>query len=320
MIDSRFQISQVLCRLIMNNDSTWCYANCTVFCLMWTWLCAPSSTDLWGCRFAELLQYFCQLGSRWVVLAEAPWFQQILRAWGPAHGQNDSAEFTQAVLAWLGMRSFDMRWERRVLIGNTTQVFDSSCGHAPIILTITPSMHDSGTCNLTQMLQNWCQETSMTAALLEAPTCLVLQIDRLFRDATGTIQKSMSTVSLGTEVQIPVFQVHTPQFDHVAYTPVAGITHFGADLAGHCQAILKLQPGTLNEITPISWLITEDARAPEPIWRIPDLFAQNITVIWLVRSDILAMPVYHPPEPAVTNDMQPHGSLMNLLQAQDGID
>ena len=105
---TRFKLSQVLCRLIMNNDSTWCYANCIVFSLMWTWLCAPSSTDLWGCRFAELLQYFCQLDSRWVVLAEAPWFQQILRAWGPAHGQNDSAEFTQAVLAWLGMKS--SRW------------------------------------------------------------------------------------------------------------------------------------------------------------------------------------------------------------------
>jgi hypothetical protein len=317
---TRFKLSQVLCRLIMNNDSTWCYANCIVFSLMWTWLCAPSSTDLWGCRFAELLQYFCQLDSRWVVLAEAPWFQQILRAWGPAHGQNDSAEFTQAVLAWLGMKSFDMRWERRVLVGTTTQVFDSSCGHAPIILTITPSMHDSGTCNLTNMIQNWCQENSMTAALLEAPICLVLQIDRLFQDATGTILKSMSMVTLDAEVQIPVFQEKTPRLDPVAYTPVAGITHFGADLAGHCQAILKLQPGILSEVTPISWLITEDAREPEPIWRIPDHFAQNITVVWLVRSDILSLQVYNQPASAETNDIQPHGNLLNLLQAQEGIE
>lgn len=130
----------------------------------------------------------------------------------------------------------------------------------------------------------------------------------------------MSMVTLDAEVQIPVFQEKTPRLDPVAYTPVAGITHFGADLAGHCQAILKLQPGILSEVTPISWLITEDAREPEPIWRIPDHFAQNITVVWLVRSDILSLQVYNQPASAETNDIQPHGNLLNLLQAQEGIE
>lgn len=315
----RFQLLQAICGLVMNNDSTWCYANSTVFSLMWTWLCAPSSTELWGSRFGELLQYFCQLDSRWVVLAEAPWFQQILGAWGPAHGQNDSAEFTQAVLAWLGMQSFDMRWERRVMIGTTPQVFDSSSGHAPITLTIMPSMHEGGNCDLTSMIQNWCQENSMTAALLEAPICLVLHVDRFFQDGTGMIQKSMSKVNIDAEVLLPVFAAETSQHEPVAYTPVAGITHFGADMAGHCQAVLKLQPGLLNETTPISWMITEDAREPEPTWRIPDHFAENINVIWLVRSDILAMPVYTMRPSTERQAPQQADNLLNLLQAQEGI-
>ena len=311
----------ILCGLQLTNDSSWCYANSIVCCLLWLRMCVQPTFDAWGCRYDEITSFFCQCDSETVALADAPWFCQILRRWGPVHGQNDSAEFTQAILDWIGATAINMRWERRVAIHDVLQVFDSSNASTPITLTITDEMHHSGHCDLSHMLQHWAQENSMSAALTQAPVCICLHIDRYFQSSDGTIVKSNSAVSLDTEVSVPIFVAEGLQSEMQGYIPIAGTTHFGEDLAGHCQAVLKLQPGVLHEVQPIAWLITNDMVPPQPTWHIPAMFAQTLTVIWLVRTDCLSLPLYPMPRAnaaQMMTDAAATQDLLMLLQAHPG--
>ena len=320
MLD-RGMLLTILCGLQLANDSSWCYANSIVHCLLWLRLCVQPSFDDWGSRYDEILSFFCQCDSELVALADAPWFCQILRRWGPQHGQNDCAEFTQAVLDWIGATAINMRWERRVAIHDVLQVFDSSHACTPITLTITEDMHHNGHCDLSTMMRNWSQEHSMSAALTQAPVCICLHIDRYFQSSNGSILKSNSAVTLDTEVSVPIFVAEGLTSEMQGYIPIAGTTHFGADLAGHCQAVLKLQPGVLQGIQPIAWLITNDMVPPQPTWHIPEAFAQALTVLWLVRIDCLSLPTY--PMPRANPNMQistddATQNLLMLLQAQQG--
>ena len=132
----------------------------------------------------------------------------------------------------------------------------------------------------------------MRAALLAAPACLCLAIDRHFQDEAGIIGRSMCCIDMETEVNMPVFLNQSLQYDYTGYIPVAGTAHMGMDLAGHCRALLKIQPTMISDTQAAAFLETEDGLAPRPIWRTPSWFAQNATVVWMVRTDFLRMHVY----------------------------
>ena len=92
----------------------------------------------------------------------------------------------------------------------------------------------------------------------------------------------------------------------------------------------------ISSTQPAAFLETEDGVAPRPIWHAPPWFTQNVTVIWLVRTDRLRLPLYHPPSQAnhLSEDLEalteskdntsdeasagPDTALLQLLQAQDG--
>ena len=135
---------------------------------------------------------------------------------------------------------------------------------------------------------------------------------------------------------MPVFLNQSLQYDYTGYIPVAGTAHMGMDLAGHCRALLKIQPTMISDTQAAAFLETEDGLAPRPIWRTPSWFAQNATVVWMVRTDFLRMHVYAtftqdnpmtepsqesammPTESLAMNTVSPDLELLHLIQGQHG--
>ena len=313
-----------LCGLRLANAANICYANSSFYCLLWTLLGLQAPCDEhWGKHFAELTGFFHAHANEIVSLTEMTWFGQLLHNWGTAGSQKDSAEFAQRLLAWLNSSAFDMRWERRLDTGGTCTTMDSGCTFSPIMLQITHAMQKRGTCSLTEMLLHWHQEQSMRTALLQAPPCLCLHVDRFYQSLTGEIMRSLCTLDLETEVILPVFTDSNLQCDRLGYVPIAGISHQGQDQAGHCRAILKLQPTISKNGTPMKWLLTEDAQTPEGVWQIPPWFQETVTVIWLVRTDCLQVPAFMERLEQAATDTEGHTTdqdLLQLLQAQPGIE
>lgn len=335
--DLALKLAKCFFGLQLQNDRNWCYANSCLYCMLWT-LLSLDEPDIpkWGPHRVLLTDFLTRHAAVPAALADHSWFRDILCNWGPSQGQKDSAECAQHFLTWLRADAFDMSWERRLDTAEGIVSVDHSIASTPIHLTITHHMHDTGTCTLNDLILTWSQEQSMRAALLGAPTCLCLAIDRYHQDEAGNISRSMCSIGLETEVNMPVFVNHGLKYDFTGYIPVAGTAHMGSDQAGHCKAVLKIQPTLISHTQPAAFLETEDGMTPQPIWRAPTWFAKHATVIWLVRTDCLRLQVYCPPsqdttlpevsEAAVpfhedtmdTIPPAPETALLTLLQAQDG--
>ena len=290
------ELKAALCGLSFTNDRNWCYGNSTVYNALWTLLCL-SGEDLsfWGPRQETLISFICRHASTMATLCNESWFQVVLRDWGNSQSQQDSAECTTHLLAWLSSPAFNMRWERRVELADGFQVCDHNSEHAPILLHIPHDIHHIGHCTLTELVRVWSQEQSMCTALLTAAPCICVSIDRHHQTAEGEVVRSMCTVALDSAVTWPIFTGTHLTCEQADYIVVAGTAHCGQDRAGHCRALLKIQPSLVTMAQPASWLLTDDAQAPLPIWNVPAWFEQSVCVLWMVRSDCLQLPEYQPP-------------------------
>ncbi|CAL1148105.1 unnamed protein product [Cladocopium goreaui] len=324
------EMTKNLSIMCMANDRNWCYGNSTAYSFLWTLLCLNChETSLWGWQSSALID-FIQHHSTPVVLKNIDWFKQILLDWGISQTQQDSAECAQHLLNWLQPQAFDMRWERRLDTEHGLHVFDHSTSHTPILLPFARGHHVCGTCKLTDLIVTWMQEQSMCTALVTAPPCICLTIDRFHQTGCGTIERNVSAIDLEAEVEIPVFTTGL-ECDMLGYIVVAAIAHLGQDRSGHCRALLKIQPGVTTAAQPIAWLLTDDEQKPAPVWQIPTWFQTHATVVWAVRTDCLRLPVYQPEsgtssEPSNTKDAShvdpvttPETALIHLLQAQPGV-
>ncbi|CAL1138037.1 unnamed protein product [Cladocopium goreaui] len=289
--------------------------------------------DLWGLHGETLISFLQRHADTPASLQAEVWFQDIVHNWGDALGQKDCAECAQRALAWLQSSAFDMRWERRLAVATDIQKFDSSNMHTPIILSIAPQYHSVGFCNLAALVTDWTQEQSMCTALLDAPACLCLHIDRMREDEAGAVTKSLCRIDIETAVTVPVFRTAGLTCASADYIPVAAVAHFGQDMAGHCKAILKMQPTLIDSSHPAAWLITEDDQRPQAVWKYPTWFAGNVITVWMLRTDCLRLPYYHAtsthgsddsqhlPTPELNKADQAGGTMhefLHLLQAQPG--
>ena len=122
-----------------------------------------------------------------------------------------------------------------------------------------------------------------------------------------TVHKCLSRLQLDEECFFPVFADGTIQSDFHAYTVIAAMAHLGHDGSGHYRAALRLRPMVQNHTNPIQWLVTDDWRAPEAVWTLQDWLLENVTMVWLGRSDSIRLPFYR-------QDMQqPRTSVTELL-------
>ena len=155
--------------------------------------------------------------------------------------------------------------------------------------------------------------------MLAATPGLILHLDRFFHNEQGEISRCTQSVDLNTEVSLPVFQDSSMRTDRYGYIPIAAAAHTGQDLAGHIRTVLKGQPSVTQDGRPVAWMLTEDGHQPELLWKIPTWFVEGVTVVWLVRTDCLALQQLPFRDTENQTENPESSELLQLLQAQPGV-
>jgi hypothetical protein len=288
--------------LTLENPGNICFANAAVTSFMWTTLTLDiCDFSYWGMQRQQLTSFLLANYATHANLMEQDWFQETMRCWGqqdPAVDsdditQQDAAEFLHVWLTQIATSAFDMRWERRYMENDSVCTVDSGGKYMPLWMHMDATTANAHSCDLTQLFSLWRQADGMQAALITAPVCLCLHIDRLTRDTTGRIHKSDCMINVDTPCIVPVFQGDGLTHEPVEYLPVALMSHLGQDKGGHYRAGLKLAPTLVDTTTPAEWLLTDDWVQPTPTWRIPPWMLRNTTVIWMVRTDCIRLYRYN---------------------------
>eukprot|EP00435_Cladocopium_sp_Y103_P006421 s3424_g2.t1 len=294
-------LMHALCHVRLDNQANWCFANSTIYCLLWALMTAQCEPFHLGERFAALIQFLPCHNLQLVALEGLTWFQQILQTWGIFRGnqrvrQQDSSEFLLAALTWLQSSAIAMAWEKRVTVENQVQVFDHGGPHVPLSLFIPLSFAPLPDSEITlcTLVHAWMQVDGMRTALVQAPLVVCLHLDRLYQDEDGQVHKSECMIDLTADCDIPVFTGQDLRIESVSYVLVACTAHLGDTQGGHYRSILKLRPMISAEGNPISWMMTEDNQPAAPIWRVPDWFRRCATDFWLLRADSVSLHVYQP--------------------------
>ncbi|CAL1169641.1 unnamed protein product [Cladocopium goreaui] len=288
------ELRMLVSHMTLRNDTNWCYANTTMYGLLWTLLSLNTCEVFsWGPHFKPLMQFILDSKDTSLMLTHYPWFVQLLETWGFTQAQQDCSEFVRAAILWLDSPDIDLKWERRFELAETAQCHDQSHTCMPVFLQFPPSTHTMDACKIDDLIRFWHQANGMRAAMLQAAPIVCLHIDRMIESAPGQIEKCSCAVDLDTEAMIPFFLARDTKCETVNYIPVAAASHQGADQAGHYQALLKIQPTVLSA-HPVKWLLTQDNMPPLACWDIPPGFRENLTVIWLIRADCIQIPFYVP--------------------------
>ncbi|CAL1151582.1 unnamed protein product [Cladocopium goreaui] len=279
--------------LTFANDSNWCFANVTLYCLLWALLSLkPADASSWGPRFEHLMQLLQNSLNHEVQLIDLPWFAHLLKDLGRTPAQQDCSEFVHILLQWVSSPAIDMSWHRRCETDAGTIVSDQSQACMPLFLQIPANLAFQTNCTLEDLLQHWCQVDGMRAAMLQAAKIICIHVDRLV-STSGQIEKSSCAIDVDTGIAIPHFVEDTLHQATAEYVLIAAAAHLGIDAAGHYQAILKVQPAVISSSCAVQWLITQDHCKPKPVWEVPNTLKQNLNVLWLMRADSLRLPGYH---------------------------
>eukprot|EP00435_Cladocopium_sp_Y103_P031463 s539_g8.t1 len=301
----------VLSHLALSNDSNWCFANATTFCLLWTMLTVQCEPEYLGERFAALLQFLPCHNMQPVALASLHWFQEFLQSWGSFRGsqrerQQDTSEFTAALLEWLRAPAINQTWEKRLDENDRIRAFDigGSCTPVSISFPMTHAHLPDFEFTLSDLLWRWSQVDGMTTALVCAPQILCVHLDRFYQDADGNLCKSLCPIALDATCDVPVFIGPGLRKEYLSYILVATSAHMGDTDGGHFRTALKLRPAVIHQCQPIQWLLTEDNQRACPLWQLPDWFRSCTTMFWMLRADCVYMHVYQP----LPDDAPPEGS------------
>ena len=294
-------LMHVLSHLSLRNDMNWCYANSTIFCLLWTLMTMQCEFSDLGEGFAEMIQFLPCHNLQLVALSDLTWFTRILQNWGSFGGmqqaqQQDSSEFTAATLDWLQAPAINMTWERRFEERGESHVHDRGNKNLPITVSF-PASHahiPETQFTLTALVTRWMQVDGMVASLLQAPECVCLHVDRYFHDEAGNVQKSQCLLDMEAGCDLPIFTGPGVSREYVSYVLVAATAHLGMDQQGHYQALLKTRPTVLHNGSPMHWLLANDGRPAQPTWLAPDWFRSSANVFWLLRADCVHLHTYRP--------------------------
>ena len=123
----------------------------------------------------------------------------------------------------------------------------------------------------------------------------------------GALFKCTSALQTDVDCLIPAFINDSLDILYLEYQLVALQCHMGGDRHGHYRTALRVLPSA------VEWLLCDDDQTPHPCWQLPEWFVQNVTLAWMVRTDLLNLHQYAnlPPPTTVAQDM------LNLLQRRD---
>ena len=301
MIDQS-QMIEIVSKMELANPNNWCFCNVAVYSMLWTMLNLRTYEPAhWGTQCQELMNFLLTARNGLCSLATQPFFREILQCWGrddlghleSTISQQDSSEFIHVWLQQMQTPAFWMQWEKRVIISDAPHAMDASRErYMPICLKFDELSVRSEFCTLNSLISSWQQVDGMTTALLHAPDCLCVHIDRCVLNPDMSISKCRSKLQTDEECFFPVFSGDGIAHVFHGYTVVAVMSHLGSDAAGHYRAAMKIRSMIGQCNNPIQWLITDDWRKPEAVWTQPIWIQENTTMAWLVKTERLQQPFY----------------------------
>ena len=289
-VEEQHDLRRLTSRMILANNASWCYANTMMFGMLWTLLSLNRADAAdWGPHFKSLKQFIHDSMYQPLMLNQYPWFNQLLECWGMPQTQQDCGGFV------------DMRWERRFVQADQTCCHDHSTAEMPLILHFLDDQVNLPVCTLKNLIGPWHQADGMKTGLLNGAPIICVQIEKMIERHPDQIEKCSCAIDLDHETMIPIFSHSGTQCELISG-------------AGHYQALLKIQPTVVPEASPVEWLVTQDNVCPHPCWTVPTGLSQNLTLIWMVRTDCLQLPPYTdlPVEP-VAPESHDVGDLLALL-------
>ena len=303
---SQAQLVDIVAKMSLANPSNWCFCNAAVYSLCWTLLSLHTyEPAFWGTQRNDIMTFLHAADSNLCSLATHKFFRDIMRCWerdetgmpSASISQHDSSEFVQVWLSLLQAPTFQMQWEKRVDLADATHVMDSSReSHTPPCLRFDDFNMLAPFCSLNALVTTWHQADGMQTALLQASACICVHIDRCVLGSDLNVHKCTSKLQIDEECFFPVFQGDSIACANHAYTVVAAMAHLGSDMAGHYRSAMRIQPLILNRTQPIRWLVTDDWMPPQATWNLRSWMQENVTMVWLVRSDLLRLPLYQAPQ------------------------
>lgn len=272
---------------------------------------------VWGTQCMEIMKFLLDSEHATKSLATQSFFRDIMHCWGNeaigqltfSISQQDASEYVHVWLGLLRTPVFSMAWEKRMSAAAETHVMDCNREDTvPPCLKFDDTTVHLPSCSLTTLVNTWHQVDGMRSALLAASPCICLHIDRCVMGPDLSVHRCNCKLLIDEECFFPIFQNDTIQCEFHGYTTVAVMAHIGSDGAGHYRAALKIRSMVLGSTHPIQWLVTDDWRKPCAVWCPETWLLENVTMAWLVRTDLLKLPFYN-----ASNEAD-HSSMTELLR------
>ena len=217
-------------------------------------------------------------------------FPDLFQSWQQDSRQGDAAEFTSLLLNMADSCCVKQSWEQRLIVptaaGIDVTVHDH--GGSKMLINLCPTHDFSGPIELAELFQIWREALGMSTALLDTPTMLCVQFERL--NAAST--RRTNPIHFADFCQVPIFCGPNIDIDWIEFTPVAMVAHTGSAHSGHYQTAFMIGAGR----EPF-WLLLDDHRIATPFkltetethQGLPMSFLSGVTLIWLCKSDCLCL-------------------------------
>ena len=319
----RFALLRLVANMVLMNPDNWCFANASVFSLLWTTLSLRAfDHGTWGKQCDQFCTFLAKMETADGNLSTEDWFKQVLRCWGKPDvvqlvgsiSQHDAAEFISVWLEQLNSPAFRLTWERRLEENGCVHKIDECVGTMPLFFQFDAFTLQLPSFTLSMLARTWNQVDGMQTGLTQLTDCICVHIDRCVQDSSGRVTKCTNALLPESEFVIPILMNDRAHCQCLEFTVTAMMAHLGGDECGHYRTALHLHPGTTDTAQPYQWLMTDDWSKAMPLWSLPDWFMKNVTMIWGVRSDkVLLFDPGSPPIPPIAEERDPVADMLELL-------
>ena len=326
----RFALLRLVANMVLMNPDNWCFANASVFSLLWTTLSLRAfDHGTWGKQCNQFCTFLAKMETADGNLSTEDWFKQVLRCWGKPDvvqlvgsiSQHDAAEFISVWLEQLNSPAFRLTWERRLEENGCVHKIDECVGTMPLFFQFDAFTLQLPSFTLSMLARTWNQVDGMQTGLTQLTDCICVHIDRCVQDSSGRVTKCTNALLPESEFVIPILMNDRAHCQYLEFTVTAMMAHLGGDECGHYRTALHLHPGTTDTAQPYQWLMTDDWSKAMPLWSLPDWFMKNVTMIWGVRSDkVLLFDPGSPPIPPIAEERDPVADMLELLPQKSKAD
>lgn len=272
--------------LILLNRDHLCYVNATYYATMWALLGHPQIELCQLYIGDDYLGDIVEAGKdRAQRVEESGWFKTLMkRRWSGGTGQADAAEFVQHFLTQLQPTTFSFKWEKRVMLSSTVvEINDTGGQYIPLTFPVH-QMQEHTELDLQTLVTQWHQEHAMCKALLCSTDLVCIHLDRLYKDASGAICKSMLPIKETKNIDLPIFCTEGTDVTWQRYTITAVTCHMGHASSGHFRTLMRVNSIYADDHA-MGWLITEDALPNMYVDEWLPWIDSHATVLWYGRMD-----------------------------------